>query len=136
MLRKDYNWEVLIPLLCHYYPGRFAGVRQVLKRLHSIERLLTDIRDSLHVPWWKRMLGIRPAPCKLGDVEDIEQDLWDMTPREIESFVRGIAEIIKLDPMVDRSKTPLPEIVRTWWDQTLEEAIEQAAGLGLAVPEL
>ncbi len=122
MSEKDYNYEVLIPLLMHFYPARFSGIYQLEKRLYNIETLLARMAQGAGIE------GHRVEPPR-----PIEQDVLDATPAQIAMYIQGIAEIQKLSPFV-KEKQSISLTVDVEETYTLAEALALAKELGLKTP--
>lgn len=132
---RTYNWPVLATLLMHYYPGRFTGTRQVINRVIATEYRLANLEFLLGEI--AKALGVTDLP-KARPVERpelIEEDIFDLTNEQIESYLQGIGEIHKFSTFADHKKTKPPQLVISIYEYNWQVILQEAYLYGLGLPD-
>jgi hypothetical protein len=148
VLVRTYNWSVIIPLLTHFYPGIFSGLRTVHR---TIEHLL---ESSLRLEKWQEVhallaLGRREqaeqlmallraerngAEANIEPNAPLENDVMELTPDQLRMYIEGITELMKLNPLVDQRKVSRPKLFEVYWEQDWQGMLREAERHGLLMP--
>lgn len=139
---RVWNYPTLIPLLCHYFPGRF-GYEATQERLAAIETRLQRLEEYLYYVA-KAIMGddvrkniekLRESSGRIASIVTLEEEIMAYPPNTLALYVNGISDVRALMPMVKVDKSKLPKFTVPVWTETREEMIAQAHELGLPLPK-
>lgn len=147
-LVRTYNWSVIIPLLAHFYPGVFSGVRQELTKLDHILHCLLRL-ERWHEVDAALALGQHDHARQLISLLTAEREAhernieWDVAPEadimdlnhdQLSMYIEGISEIMKLNPLADTRKVGRPKLFETYWEQDWSMIVRDAQIHGIPMP--
>lgn len=121
--------EVLRPFLQHVFPGRFAGLQELVQRGYNIEVRLARIERYL-----AKLVG---EPVVGGAVVEPQDEVMALTPAGLEGYMSAIKEIVKLNPMTDSKKAGGLDLFETEEEVTeldIDGYTAKARKLGLKTP--
>lgn len=126
----ELNYDIIRPLLQHLYPGRFAGLQELVQRGYGIELRLANIDRHLA----KLAGGVAVS----HDVLLPRDEVWELTTSELQNYIQAIGEIAKLSPMADRKTAGNLNLTinndADWTDERIVASLAEAKSLGLRVP--
>lgn len=133
-----WNFPTLIPLLCHYFPGRF-GFEALQGRLAALEHRLVRLEEYLYciacaMGAQSKVEQLHQSQQPIESVVTMEEEIMAQGHNILGMYVNGIADIRALMPMVKVDKSKLPKFFVPVLLETREEMLVQAQELGLPLP--
>lgn len=133
-----WNFPTLIPLLCHYFPGRF-GFDAAQQRLADVEYRLVRLEEYLYhiacaLGAQDKVENLHRSQRPIESVVTVEEEIMALPQNVLAMYVNGISDARSLMPMFKVDKDKLPKFFVPVLLETREEMLVQAKELGLPLP--